>query len=405
MRLGDEVFDHLDWCISYKKPCIFVTDLRRIPFQTYITLSKFYKSKKCDPKIVIVGQNLFIADYGNNINFFLKIYRIIYLIVIHEASINFKLNSRNYESLEVGIRSSAVSLTRNENINKNQNQQLFEGLEKLALNANFCSIWALHNLKYDVAFVFNGRLASSLPIRLNSEIQGIPIGYIEYGFEGLARVYPFSPHFNKSYPALIDKYWETCKIDHSKKIAISLHYMKLKMTNRFTRFYIHEDDSERFEFTFFVNSNDEYVSILQGGGDEKLKLVDQIKILDELYNAFPKSSLCVRCHPNMRFADRSFEKELKLKCDALGISFISSDDNTNSYSLIARSKYVVVGTSSIALDATLLGAKVIVAGDAKYKTMLGIQWNDFLENKNFDFDIVRLHKFCFFSANYGMNVK
>lgn len=405
MVLGDDIKHHLSWCTKFKRPCIFITDLRRIPFKTYIKLDSYFKSEKCDVKIVIAGQNLFFNDYGNDISFFTKLYRVFYLTIVHRATIKFNLDFDTSVELEVGCRSSAVSLTRNENISRDQDSLLFEGLEKLAANAMFCSKWAKKSFNYDVAFVFNGRLASSLPVRIISEKQGIPVGFIEYGFEGLARVYPFSPHFNKMYPSFIKEYWETSKVEHSKRVAISLHYMKLKMLNRFTNFYKSEDCDDQYDFTFFVNSNDEYVSILQGGGDEKLKLVDQIEILDQLYFSFPKSRLCVRCHPNMRFADKSFELNLKSKCQSLGIKFFASDDNISSYNLIIRSNYIVVGTSSIALDASLLGAKVIVVGEAKYKFLLGIEWDQFINNRSFNFDILNLHKFCFFSANFGFSIK
>ncbi|KKI99116.1 hypothetical protein [Prochlorothrix hollandica] len=159
--------DHLDITVkSSQRPAIILTDFRDVPFLICLELYLYYQSLSAKPVILVSQGSLNQGDYGDAVPFDERTKRLQYLqhkfdthcLTPKDKSLD--LNTLPSDIL-TGIYSSAISITRNEKIQPSDNPELFQSLQHLACGA----ITVGEEIKngYDAVFIFNGRLASSLP--------------------------------------------------------------------------------------------------------------------------------------------------------------------------------------------------------------------------------------------------
>lgn len=97
-------------------------------------------------------------------------------------------------------------------------------------------------------------------------------------------------------------------------------------------------------------------------------LIETVGFVLENTNA----KIAVRQHPAERFFDSGQDIELKLKTlfsNNERFTYISSDEEINTYSLIKNAKIVLPYTSTIGIEAALLNKTVIIATDVYYSDM------------------------------------
>jgi hypothetical protein len=92
----------------------------------------------------------------------------------------------------------------------------------------------------------------------------------------------------------------------------------------------------------------------------------------DAYNIHP-NQLVLRCHPNWSekigkiYGTKSHEHYLKW-AKKMGIKYIRSDENADTYSLIEQSDMVILNGGSSAVEAGACGKKVVCIGPATYQT-------------------------------------
>lgn len=77
-------------------------------------------------------------------------------------------------------------------------------------------------------------------------------------------------------------------------------------------------------------------------------------------------SLAIREHPAQRNWKKTKMREFIKNMNSERIDFISAEDKVNSYSLIENSKLVIVATSTIGIEAAILGKTVLLETDCYY---------------------------------------
>ena len=380
-------------------PVIFISDYRPIQIGTAHKIAEYYEQRGADILIITSDQSLEQGDYGDNVpakkrQKIWKMFKNRWPSVCVEKE---EAPVADDPLLNIGIMSSAISISRSENIDEEADPALFDKLKKLAKGAVSASY---HAKNADIIYIFNGRTASTLPLRVFADHNHIPTRFYEAGF-ALGRVYPFPPHQTHKYASLIDLYWNQYQDNNAERFSKAYTWIANKFKNPFTISYSTSLNST-YEAVFFVGSNDEYSSIYDRGWDHPFN--DQIGVLRAIRRLFSNGAIAVRGHPNMKNSDKNFERTLKSVAQELNCDYFDSDNPVDSYSLILAAKNVCVDMSSIAVEAAAIGRRVLVFGAATFRGTVGDVVLPNLELKK-PVDEFGLAKYAFFSSNYGFELK
>ena len=94
----------------------------------------------------------------------------------------------------------------------------------------------------------------------------------------------------------------------------------------------------------------------------------------------PTARLCLRQHPCERFDEIRGSDDLRPLLDAAAesarqrITFVAADDPSNTYDLLRTARVVLLFTSTLGVEATMLGIPVVTSTDCYYAA-LGFVWN------------------------------
>lgn len=103
-----------------------------------------------------------------------------------------------------------------------------------------------------------------------------------------------------------------------------------------------------------------------------LDMFDWLTDVARAVNSHPEILFVIRAHPDENRPGKASRETVADWFQSAGLDraanavIVGPDDHVNSYELIGRSKFVTVYSSSIGLEATIVGAPVLCAGRARY---------------------------------------
>ena len=217
----------------------------------------------------------------------------------------------------------------------------------------------------------SGRFACQVSCAIAAEESGISVSYAEVGMTPtryLWETYRVHDRTKSQEHAIeqIPKYEEN-------EVSAVLQEWFLKRSsgsnssNEFARRWEKEgsvptnDTSPEYDWAFFTSSRDEFSAL---GADWHLdSWGDQYRAFSACLDLFPASRAVLRIHPNLLTKNRaSRELELgavrRMGSKYPNLTIVWPDSKTNSYSLVGRSRRIMVANSTIGLEASALGKPV-----------------------------------------------
>ncbi len=279
--------------------------------------------------------------------------------------------------LKPSLRSALITLTRDDKPPKNF---LYRRLEKM-LQSDYLNIYnylnhlfSEHDFEFKKSFVPNGRFPHQVVMQYYSNKFSDQIFYYERGLTD-------KKYFLENYMSQNRK--ATIKHFNSKPLFL--------WDNLFAKNYISNLDSLQNKTDFnknwslnskasdnigedfvaiFLSSIDEFAAL---GNDwnrrDHLNQYDAIKSL--VKNCPEHTPLIVRCHPNLitkslNYLLRELRFLFEMRKITPSMKVVSPTSNISSYSIVKRSRYVIVWDSTIGLEAAALGKVVINLAPSLY---------------------------------------
>lgn len=267
----------------------------------------------------------------------------------------------------LGCMSSLVSLTLDEDAIPAENPAEWERLNRLCEGAHAVAR-QLETGVHEV-YIFNGRLASVRPISMLNRAQGHPKVYVyEWG--------PLGGTFRlERYPL-----WNPAKI--------SSELTDYAAARDFT---FCEEEAEQFRRRKLKNpfstGRDEhppldYKTVIFAGSQHEYRwTLDSRDYLDADFPQLLRAAVshpdfsapaALKLHPNSSTSRHSERNESRIRelCREFGVDLIESTSLIDRLELIRRAKTVMVGASSVSLDAFLLGHRPVFLGPNPYKGLI-----------------------------------
>ena len=101
-------------------------------------------------------------------------------------------------------------------------------------------------------------------------------------------------------------------------------------------------------------------------------MFDWLKTILEIANEYPATLFVLRAHPDESRPGKAARESVAMwvkerrATDLPNVMFVDSDEHISSYELIRRSKFVMVYSSTIGLEASILSVPVVAAGLSRY---------------------------------------
>ncbi|MFC4161599.1 glycosyltransferase [Chitinimonas lacunae] len=233
----------------------------------------------------------------------------------------------------------------------------------------------------DYIFMMNGRTFAPRTLLEMAKARGIPVAVHEFGRSEETRMLRADENchslegFNRAWTS-----WAELPLTPTEAAEVAEH-LKRRIGGSVDFAYNKHNDSSLAAFvtpgetrrivTLFTSSTDEIASAKGWGWH-----YDQLQWLAEVIAYFrhhPEYLLVIRCHPNHRHAlmgdDYQFLGGLeRLLADMPdNVRLIRPSDKCNSYELLALAHAVLVYSSTVAMEAALLGCRVLLAGGGLYR--------------------------------------
>lgn len=345
------------------KSVVVLSDFRREPYLAVLDLI----SSKPRPRVLISEVSLLFGGLGDQIAGWQRSLLTGFLKVFSEVEvIPNRLPSGPHDGCR-GCMSSLVSMTFDEDARPEEYPREWRLVNTLCDGASDVA----SAISDDVTrvYVFNGRLASVRTIATRHQT-GEPsrVWAYEYGSRpGTYRLEPYSIHdFQRISGAIVRFAMHRQFVSDD---ALGFRFIEQKLNSRFAAGH-NAGPSKEYRTVIFAGSPHEYRWAL----DHQDYLDADLSGLLSAALRHPRfqSPAALRLHPNSAVS-RNFELNEKLirkKCDELGVDLIGAQSSISTRALIAQSNSVMVGGSSVALDAFLLGQEPIFLGPNSYRGLI-----------------------------------
>lgn len=353
---------------------IIVNDLRALPIAAALSI----KSKlKNDATLLISRETLLHQDYGQTDDALIKKIKVFMLVNLFGAKVIESDCCDENDCDYTGVMSSLYSITNDSKATREKYPDIWQ--ELIALNRGALALAReLYKRKAGEVYVFNGRLASCYAITKQMANANIRINFYEYGRtkskSGLTNGYTltsFPIHRLDRWGRELLKFYKNNSIDPAKINLLAEDYRSSKMTNKFTKHYEINVETE-YDVAVFLSSTHEYLSLNEEiCGNSAAK--GELGFLKEVIKDNGSNlKYAIRCHPNQA-SDPSWKETLNTLanyCSEHGVDFFDPVSKISSYRLIEKSKKVAVDISSIGIDAIIMGKPVEVYGSPDYKIVV-----------------------------------
>ncbi len=229
-----------------------------------------------------------------------------------------------------------------------------------------------------VLVVFNGQMFPEAVARFLAQKQDIPVVTHEVSFQPLSGFFTYGEA--TAFPIDIPEDF----VMNKKKNAELDEYLEKRFQGKFTMAGIQFwpeikglgqeliDKIEHFKQVVPIFTNVVFDTSQPHANTVFENMFTWLDSILEKIKTHPDTLFVIRAHPDEHRKGKasidSVQKwVLKNQVDQLpNVVFIDSNDYVSSYDLIARAKFVLVYNSSIALEATLMGAAVLCGGKSRF---------------------------------------
>ncbi len=255
------------------------------------------------------------------------------------------------------------------------------------LYAALSEFLTLHN--FERAIVPNGRVPDQRLALLACKNSGVPVEYYEIGRARENSYYLGSTQVHDRDGTQREVHAKTAHLSDSEAAGLANEWLATRMG---TGLSIHpynknwkpkgasssEKTSERSKAVFFSSSVDEFASY--GGSWKKHLWSDQYDAFAEILTHLTRRSVdCVlRIHPNLQNKSRRYvAKELsrirEIKNQFPSLTVLGHMDSTNSYDLLEQADMVIIGRSTLGLEANASGKCVWTTTAARYDDVADVR--------------------------------
>lgn len=254
-----------------------------------------------------------------------------------------------------------------------------KAFNKIFINSQLIYLYFLENLKeFDEIRLFNGRFCEDRPCILASK-----------KLKKKIVVYDISR--NKKYVEFkSSKIWdENQNLKNAKNIFFknknfhtirqindfflskfnSLDTFEKSFTkNQIKGFTSFTNNKQKTIISIFPSSDDEQKFLFYEKESESLSQFEEIKNLCNLLNHDCNYSIIIRMHPNMRWMNKNEIANYHSLKLLKNVTYLEPNSKDSTYHLISLSDYVVTFGSSVAVEATYMGKKVINIGKSYFSS-------------------------------------
>ena len=305
---------------------------------------------------------------------------------------NNALTVRVGERLRLGVESQALSFFADGRIDAVGPLRTRYRKKNLSRATGLLSILAdtIRNIGITHLVIPSGRFACQVACAIAAEEAGISVSYSEVGMTPKSYLWEtYKVHDRiKSQEHAIE---EIPKYDQDVVSTVFQDWFLKRSSgtngsNEFARRWEKEgsvpanDYSIEYEWAFFTSSRDEFSAL---GADWHLdSWADQYQAFSACLDMFPDYKAVLRIHPNLLTKNRvakelEFSAVRRIGSKYPNLTIVWPDSKTNSYSLIGRSRRIMVANSTIGLEASALGKPVWCAAANYFDEVADIRkvWN------------------------------
>lgn len=350
---------------------IVVSDFRPVPIATCVALAR-----KRDSAVFLVSQeSLSRSDFGDGTPQRMKILIIRFLNLLYPVEVVPSFNPEKTLDFTVGIKSSMISITRDRKAKAEKYPDIFQHLVALETGAHML-LSRIRQLAPTHCYLFNGRLASVQVIAagLHDDAGEVKISIYEWGGSrrGTFQLCSYPLHSNLGVAAEIVGWalernfrfsgWQARKFIQGKLNSQYARSTRAEPKEKYATVIFAGSPHEHAAIDFDTWSSDK--STLDGSTVELLRVALRLADLPQ--------PIAFRMHPNVTKDPSCAEqvRELELVCQDHGVSLIPPTSRISSHALIEGAQTVVVGNSSIGLDALFLNKHPLIIGHPSYKDLL-----------------------------------
>ena len=340
---------------------ILVSDLRP---QLLVAAFKIARGSR---NVRIIASNSIIrADYGDNVNFFLRLLLLAALRISRRASIVPNSHSVKLDDSDLlPVLSSLVSITCNANASQSTHPLLFNRFYEIALGCKSIAVDHLSSSPFSNIIVFNGRTAGSYFLAKTARNNLLPLYFTEFGrgFNGF-RFFDESPHSPGNTAREVIRIYEKLMQINPFLIQSILRnseaYINEKLSNVFALDY-NKDSCQFFDVIIFAGSDYEYIHT--DPSITGLNWSSNLELAKFAFDLYPDLRHCLRLHPNSINSDQDLhshsEAIMRLAREQCIDLTVIHDPSISSYDLIKNTLHVVVQYSTIAIDSIFLGVNPV----------------------------------------------
>lgn len=344
---------------------LVITDFRAIPILAVVDIARREKN----PLLLVSQASMRQGDYGDGVSprlrlLLVRTLRMFFPVAVVSGS---KTLSKDHQSCD-GCMTSLISRTHDSKATPERYSTLWKLTNELCEGAETVGA-EVERLGLQRIYVFNGRLASVRPLtRLSAGETGLLVFFYEFGASNAEyRLVSFPLHDFQFSSELLRRFAKKIAFNFDKSGARA--FIKKKLANRFN------SDQESISLTKYKTV------IFSGSPHEYTRASDNSTYIDADVPAMVKKAAensgftrpaALRLHPNS-IEDKNYgglRTSLEITCASLGIDLIGADDLTSTNDLIKNADNVMVGGSSVALDAFFLGRKPTFLGDNYYRGLI-----------------------------------
>lgn len=342
---------------------IVLSDLRFEPLliarHLFLSLGK--------PRVLMSSASLCRGDYGDRRSAALRWIRFALFRLLVPVEVVCGSGKTHAKEACRGCMSSLVSLTLDENARPADHPRIWARLNRLCegahavaerIGGNSCDI-----------YLFNGRLASVRPVaRLNRSESGPRVHVYEWGPRG-------GTFYLDRYPWHDPARVSTEMADFAVRARFESDSLRAEKfaQRKINNHYVtgrNDPSSRAYKTVIFAGSQHEYRWSL----DNRNYLDAQIPALLSkamAHHTFAKPA-ALKLHPNSTISPQfqKNERDIEHLCKRLGVDLIRADSSISPMRLILAARTVMVGASTISLDAFLLGKMPVFLGDNPYRGII-----------------------------------
>lgn len=343
-------------------PNIILSDLRTEPILAALHLARSFPGSR----VLISETSLKSGDFGDRIRGLSRRLRVqLFRIFAPVTVVSVRHTTPDHEECR-GCRASLVSIAADAEARPEKHVETWEALSRLCDGG--AAIAEVLSSTPGKIFLFNGRLASVRKISQLTYSEGFSVSVYEWApRRGTFKLYSYPMHDPTHVSAEIVEFARARDFRFSSERAE--RFSKQKLNNRFSRGRTEEPQS-RYRSVIFPGSPYEYRWAFDNSDylDANLELLLQKATSHREFHR----PAALRLHPRAGEFGQDGEKEEELRsvCDRFQVDLIGERSTISTRFLIEKADTIMVGATTVSLDAFLMGKVPIFLGHNSYRGLI-----------------------------------